>query len=57
MRAEAFAHLLLSVIATAVIAGLVTVVGTGAFSQNMEFLPVWAVCFCLWWGIVVIGEC
>jgi hypothetical protein len=57
MRAEAFAHLLLSVIATAVIAGLVTVVGNGAFSQHMEFLPVWVVCFCLWWGIVVIGEC
>ncbi|QNN99288.1 membrane protein [Streptomyces phage Faust] len=55
--AEAFAHFLLSVIATAVIAGLVTLVGNGAFNQHIEFLVAWLVCFCLWWGIVIIGEC
>ncbi|UUG69512.1 hypothetical protein SEA_SHAM_211 [Streptomyces phage Sham] len=57
MRAEAFAHLLLSIVATAVIAGLVTVVGNGAFNQHMQYLPVWGVCFLAWWGIWYIGEC
>jgi high-affinity Fe2+/Pb2+ permease len=57
MKAEAVAHLLLSIIATAVIAGLVTVVGNGAFNQHIQFFAAWAVCFLAWWGIWYIGEC
>ncbi|QWT30081.1 membrane protein [Streptomyces phage TunaTartare] len=57
MKAEAVAHLLLSIIATAVIAGLVTVVGNEAFNQHIQFFAAWAVCFCMWWGIWYLGEC
>ncbi len=57
MKTEAVAHLLLSVIGSAVIAGLVTFVGNGAFNQHFEFLVMWAICFALWWGVIVVGEC
>ncbi len=54
---EAIGHLLLSIVATAMIAGIVTVIGNEAFNQHFNYLSMWLVCFCAWWGIFLIGEC
>lgn len=55
---EALAHLILSVAVTAVIAGLITVIGNESFNQHYNYFVMWAVCFCAWWGIFFVGsEC
>jgi hypothetical protein len=50
---EAIAHLLLSIVATAVLAGIIVI-----FRHEDPYLLVWFLCFCGWWGIFFIGsEC
>lgn len=53
---EIFAHVLLSVIGSALIAAIATPL-LHVFGQDAEFLMMWLVCFLAWWGIVLIGEC
>lgn len=54
--AEVAAHVLISIIATAVLAGAITLL-SHAFNQDPEFLIVWLICFLGWWGIVWLGDC
>lgn len=53
---EIVAHILLSIIGSAVIAGVIKVVAA-AFHQDEAFLMLWFVVFCAWWGVIFIGSC
>lgn len=55
---EALANLILSVVATAIIAGFVTVIGNESFNQHYHYFVMWGLCFCAWWGIFfMVSEC
>lgn len=53
---EIVAHLLLSIIGSAVIAGVIKVV-CEVLHQDAEYVMLWLVVFCAWWGIIFIGDC
>lgn len=54
---EAIFHLLISIVVTAIIAGLIVWVGNGLMGYEFQFLITWLLCFLMWLGIFIMGEC
>lgn len=53
---EILAHILLSIVGSAVIAGIIKVI-CDVTHHDAEYVTLWAIVFCAWWGIVFIGDC
>jgi hypothetical protein len=53
---DVVAHILLSIAGSAVIAVILTPI-LNHFGQDSQFLVMWIVCFCAWWGFIVVGDC
>ena len=45
---------LLSVVGSAVIGGLITLVGDVGFNQDWNYFLIWFIVFCAWWGFFFI---
>lgn len=52
---EVIAHILLSIVASAVIAGVIKLIAP-VFHEDPEYLLLWVIVFCAWWGIILIDN-